>query len=113
MFIRSHASGQALTEFVIIAPVIAILTALIVQFSMIAVDLIKLAAIEREAVVYLSSHKGTDGLKRHVEKIAAGMGVNKGRIEIREENRGNDSMLDKVLKIKFIQGITGLKINIM
>jgi hypothetical protein len=100
--------AQAITEFVIILPVMLLLFAMVAQLAMLSVSRIKLEMLEREIMRYLTT-VDEDKKKGEVEAFAKEMGQKMGleqdRLGIEQGKWGKEKGESPFTNLKFVNDI--------
>lgn len=83
--------AQAITEFVLILPILFILFIGVYQFSLIVLTKIKLAMLEREVMRFITDEEDRKGdIEKFTKEIAEKLGLNKDNLKISQKQNEQD-----------------------
>ncbi|MCX8093024.1 MAG: pilus assembly protein, partial [Candidatus Goldbacteria bacterium] len=84
--------AQAVTEFVLILPILLLLFLGIYQFGLVMLTKIKLAMVEREVMRFITDEEDRkNDIKKFIEDLAEKSGLNKENLKISQSEREYDS----------------------
>jgi hypothetical protein len=109
----SGKKGQAITEFVIIIPVMLMLLTGIYQFAMLAIDRIKLAMVEREVMMFLTEEDNKeDKWKLFGKETGQKLGLNPEKIGVLAEEETDSGKIGVSKGVGALAAFKGLDFKI-
>jgi hypothetical protein len=111
MILKNRA--QAMTEFVIIIPVMLFLLTGIYQFTLLAIDRIKLAMVEREIMMFLAEEDNKDDKwKLFGKETGEKLGLNNEKIEVLAEGETDNGKINSGKGVGALAAFKGLDFKI-